>query len=157
MNIIERLTIPLQYGAAVCLVGMVAITCADVIGNAFGNPILGTEEITSLAGSIFLAFGLAYTEYHKGHIGVDILYRRFPAPLKRTVSLITSMASAGFFLLAAWQSVTYAAEMTEKGVITETLGLPIQYVIYCVAVGCFILTLVMILEILFSFKERAHE
>lgn len=157
MNIIEKLVTPLKYGAGACLLGMVLITCADVIGNAFDHPILGTEEITSLAGSIFLAFGLAYTQANKGHIGVDLLYRHFPRPMKVVVDLTTSLASALFFLLATWQSVSYAAEMARKGVVTETLGLPVQYVIYGVAAGCGILTLVLTLEIIFSFKGQAHE
>ena len=66
-------------GAGLCLLGMVPLTTADVVGSQFGYPILGSEEIVSLLGSLVIAFSMPFAQVEKSHIGVDLLY----FPLKK--------------------------------------------------------------------------
>jgi len=43
----------------------------------FGHPILGSEEITSFMAILMMAGAMPYTHYEKGHIGVNLIIRKF--------------------------------------------------------------------------------
>jgi TRAP-type C4-dicarboxylate transport system permease small subunit len=51
---------------AVCLAGMMLLTCSDVIGRFFGHPILGAEEIVGFMAA--LAMGAAMPYAHAMHL-----------------------------------------------------------------------------------------
>ena len=137
----------LKIGAGLSLLGMVCLTCADVIGGVFGHPVLGSEEIVGLMGTIVLAFGLPVTHREKGHVGVDLLYRLFPDRAKRVTDICINLTSCVFFSLAAWQSFLYAREIKAVGQVSPTIQFPIYYVIYGVSLGCLVLAVVILAEL----------
>jgi TRAP-type C4-dicarboxylate transport system permease small subunit len=146
----------LRAGSGLCLMTMVLLTCADVAGGIFGHPVLGSEELVGLLGSLLLAFSLPYAHLEKAHVGVEIIFDKFPRPLQIAVDLVTRAASTIFFFLAAWQSYRYAAEMKRVGLVSTTVQFPIHWVISLVCLACLILALVMVLEFFLTFKEDAR-
>ena len=147
----------LKAGSGLCLVGMVGLTCADVVGGMFDHPVLGSEELVGLMGSLFLAFALSITEYENGHIGVDLIHRHFKPGLKRAVDTAVSLMGAVFFGLVSWQSFLYAAEMERVGLVSPTIEFPVHYVIYGVALGSAGLALVILVKFLDIASGRRHE
>lgn len=147
----------LRIGAGISLLGMVVLTCADVVGGLFDRPVLGSEEIVGLMGAIVLAFGLPLTHHEKGHIGVDLLYRLFPDTMKRVVDIGISLVTGVFFGLVAWQSYLYAAEMKKVGLVSPTIQFPVHYVIYGVFFGCLILTIMILVELIDGLKGETNE
>ena len=136
---------------------MVVITCADVVGGLFDRPILGSEEVVGLMGTLLLAFSLPVTHLEKGHIGVDLLYRFFPDRMKKTVDVVVSLISATFFGLVSWQSYLYAEEMKKVGEVSATIQFPIQYILYGVSLGCLVLALVIIVEFVSLLRGQEDE
>lgn len=143
----------LRAGSGLCLMAMVLLTCSDVIGGVFGYPVLGSEELVGLLGSLFLAFSLPYAHLKKAHVGVEIVYDRLPRVLRKGIDFVTRTVAAGFFCLVAWQSYLYAAEMKRVGLVSTTVRFPIYGVIYLVSVACLILSLVMIAEFFLPLEE----
>ena len=100
MKSVNFLTRVLRAGAGLSLLGMMVLTCADVVGGLFDYPILGSEEVVALLGALLLAFALPVTEREKGHVGVDLVYRLLSDNVKKAFDIVVSLASAAFFLLA---------------------------------------------------------
>jgi C4-dicarboxylate transporter DctQ subunit len=142
----------LRAGAGLSLIGMVGLTCADVIGSLFDHPILGSEEMVALMGAVLLAFALPVTHSEKGHIGVDLLYRLFPIKMQIAVDIGIDLISFVFFSLAAWQSYLFAAEIKKVGEVSGTLQFPLHYVIYGVFLGCLVLALVVLADLVRAIK-----
>ncbi|MCF8107277.1 MAG: TRAP transporter small permease [Desulfohalobiaceae bacterium] len=143
--------------AGILLVGMMLLTCADVVGNLFGYPVLGSEEIVSLCAAVLLAFALPMVHRDKGHIGVDLLYLRFPPLLKRINNIFLSLISGVFFFLTARECYEYGNELKATGEVSSTLQLPIYYVLYAISVACFILFLVLLFEFISLVKGERNE
>ncbi len=143
--------------AGILLVGMMLLTCADVVGNLFGHPVLGSEEIVSLCAAVLLAFALPVVHRDKGHIGVDLLYLRFPPLWKRINNLFLSFITAVFFFLTARECYDYGNELKATGEVSSTLQLPTYYVLYAIAFACFILFLVLVFEFLSLVKGDRNE
>ena len=55
IKMLSRVPDFLNLAAGACLVGMMLLTCADVIGGVFGYPILGSEELVRLMAAMVLA------------------------------------------------------------------------------------------------------
>jgi TRAP-type C4-dicarboxylate transport system permease small subunit len=157
MKTIDLLIGILKIGAGLSLLGMVLLTCADVIGGVFGHPVLGSEEVVGLMGTIVLAFGLPVTHREKGHVGVDLLYRLFPDRAKRVVDIGINLTCTIFFSLAAWQSFLYAREIKAVGQVSATIQFPIYYIIYGVSLGCLVLALVILAELVYLVGGRTDE
>ncbi len=157
MKIMKIVIACLRIGAGLSLMGMVVLTCADVVGGLFDEPVLGSEEIVGLMGALVLAFGLPLTHHEKGHIGVDLLYRIFPDAMKRVVDIGISLVTSVFFGLLAWQSYLYAAEMKKVGLVSATIQFPVHYVIYGVCFGCFVLTIMIFAELIEGLKGETNE
>ena len=132
--------------SAVMLVAMMLITCSDVAGNIFGFPILGSEEIVSLMAAILIACVLPAAHQERAHIGVDLLYMRFSPRVKRINNLILGVLKIGFFGLMSFECVKYGLELRRIGQVTAILEIPNYLVIFVVAFGCMVLTLVLAAE-----------
>jgi len=139
------------------LVAMMLVTCGDVVGNMFGHPLLGSEEIVSLLAALLIAFSLPAAHQEKAHIGVDMLYLKFSPRLKKINNVIISVLTSIFFVLVAWECFKYALDLKRIGQVTAVLELPLYYVLYAVAAGCGFLSLVVVSQLFNMIKEGSHE
>ena len=152
MQIAKWLSDILKKAGGVCLIGMMLLTCADVVGSFFGHPLLGSEELTGMAAFLLLAFALPSTEMEKGHVGVDLLYMILPVRIQKINDCVVAFISFAFFCLVTWQCWLYADEVGEAGQVSATLQFPTFYLIYGVSFACGILALVIFIELLTLLK-----
>jgi TRAP-type C4-dicarboxylate transport system permease small subunit len=157
MGFVYWLSNLLKKVAGTCLLGMMLLTCADVVSGMFGHPILGSEEIVGLMAAVVLAFALPATQIENAHVGVDLLVRHLPQKVKYVNDKITLLACFIFFLLVAWQCYLYADKLRNVGQVSSTLKLPTYLLIYGVAFSCLILALVILVEFLTPKKEITNE
>ena len=59
--------------AGIFLLGMIALTCANILLRLFWFPVRGTFELMGFFGAIVTAFALGYTQVNKGHIARAVL------------------------------------------------------------------------------------
>jgi TRAP-type C4-dicarboxylate transport system permease small subunit len=154
---IQSLSVLFRRLAGIMLVGMMLLTCADVAGNFFGSPILGSEEVVGLMASLLIAFALPAAHEEKAHIGIDLLYLKFPGWLKRINNTVLHIVSAVFFAVTGWECYKYGNELQKTGQVSATLELPTYYITYAISVACFVLTLVILAEIYRILIEGRHE
>lgn len=141
--------------AAVCLVGMAAMTGADVfLRGAFNTPIFGCEEIVAILGVIAVGFSLPYAHYQKSHIGVEILVRRLPRRVRNAVELVTNLATLFLVGIITWRMFLYAGTLAESGEVSMNLELPEYCVVYVLSFGFFVYSLCLLTDIVKFFTGR---
>lgn len=143
--------------SGIMLIAMMLVTCTDVVGNLFGFPVLGSEEIVSLMAALLIAFVLPAAHDEKAHIGVEILYLTFSSRVKRILNTLLSILMVVFFGLMSWECLNYGTELKRIGQVSATLELPTFYVLYAVAFGCTVLTLVIAAKIVGLVKGNCYE
>ncbi|MBN2232263.1 MAG: TRAP transporter small permease [Deltaproteobacteria bacterium] len=155
MSLIKLLVRWFNYGAALCVVLMMGLTCADVIGRLFRHPILGTYEMVGLLGALAIALALPSTTLEKGHVAVDFLVEKCPSHLRRLIDILMSLLGAVLFALIAWQSLLYADGLRETGEVTLSCQLPFWPVVDAIAVSALLVSVVLLAESLPAARNGA--
>lgn len=152
MNLLEKFSHKLNQAgivvAGLFLAAMIAITCGNIFTRIVWIPIQGTFELMGFFGALVTAFALGYTQMNKAHISVDILVNRFPEKVQRFLNGVNCIICSIFFSLAGWQIAKWANTLRATGEVTETLRIIYYPFTYGVAAGCFLLALVLLVELI---------
>lgn len=134
--------------AGIFLVGMCLLTCANIVLRVTWVPIPGTFELMGFFCAVVTAFALGYTRMKRGHIAVNVLINTFSKRTRSVLSVINGAACMLFFSLAAWQVAKKATILMKTGEVTETLRIVYYPFTYAVAVGCIVLALVLLMDMI---------
>ena len=135
------------FVAGTFMVAMILITCTNIFSRLVWVPVKGTFELMGFFGAVVTAFALGYTQAKKAHISVDILVNRFPKRVQKILNGINSVICMIFFALAGWQIAKLGNTLRTTGEVTETLRVIYYPFTYGVALGCFLLSLVLLVEL----------
>jgi TRAP-type C4-dicarboxylate transport system permease small subunit len=149
-KILEKIFVTI---AGILLLTMVLLTCANIVGRIFHQPINGTVELMGLCGAVVVALGLAYSQRKKEHIAVDLLTNRFPPLLKKTTLVVSYLAGILFSIIAAWQIIRIAGVLHRSGEVTETLRIIYYPFTYIVGFGFITMALAFTADILATFNN----
>ena len=138
----------LLFIAGLFLLGMMLLTCSNIVLRMIWVPIKGTFELMGFFGAVLTTFSLGYTQVQKGHILVDILTSQFPARAQNIINLVGHFISMVFFVLVSWQITKWATTLRTTGEITETLRIIYYPFTYAAAFGCGVLSLVFLADFL---------
>jgi TRAP-type C4-dicarboxylate transport system permease small subunit len=134
---------------AILLLGwMVLSTSANIILRAVWRPLGGTVEVMAYSSALVAAFALGYAQRERANISVDLLLEKYPIWLRKIFMCINSILVGAFFCLVGWQLTRYAATLRVAGEVSETLGIVYYPFTYGVALGCFVLAFVMLVDLL---------
>lgn len=153
INGLKRLRSVLKIIGAVSLVGMMVLTCADVVGRYLGHPIFGSVEIVGYLAVMTAIMSLAYTHKEKGHIGVEILVRNFSKHTQDGIEIFTHVIGAVLSGVITWRMFLYAGTIRRSGEVSMNLELPEHIIIYVASFCFFVLLLTMIEEIVAATKR----
>ena len=152
-KLLDRLGVWLKVLGAACLVGMMFLTCADVVGRHFRHPIFGSVEIVGFLSTLAVAMSLPYTHKVKGHIGVEILARMLSEKTQAILDIVTGILSLGLFGIVTWRMWVYAGTIKDSGEVSMNLEFPEFTVIYAVAFCFFIFSLMILQDIIRDIKQ----
>ena len=155
-KIIDWIQDRLKMLGAACLVGMMFLTCIDVIGRLMGHPIFGSIELVGFMATLAVAMALPYTHQAKGHIGVEMLWQVFSEKTRAIVDLCTGFLSLGLFILVTWRMTLYAHTIQKSGEVSMNLELPEHFIVYAVAFCFVIFTLIILQNILQTIKDLSE-
>jgi TRAP-type C4-dicarboxylate transport system permease small subunit len=158
MELLEKISVflnrSLLWIGGVFLVGMIVLTCGNIVFRLVWVPIRGTFELMGYFGAIVTAFALGYTQMKRGHIAVDVLVNSFSDKRRKVVDTINYTVCFLFFGVAAWQIAIKATTLMNTGEITETLRIIYYPFTYGVALGCAVLSLVLFTDLIKSFIPK---
>ncbi|MBD3666071.1 TRAP transporter small permease [Sulfitobacter sp. TSTF-M16] len=124
-RLVDTASLFLANMAAVILLGLVALTCVDVIGRYFfASPLVGAVELVRLcmAGIIFFSFPFMFLR--NDHIIVDLI----PLFRRGWIGWATAIVTLGLTIVVAYyigdRVYDYAVRAMEDGDTTEYLHIP---------------------------------
>ena len=135
------------------LVGMMVVTCVDVVFRGFNRPIFGAVEVVSFMATVVLACAMPLTEFENGHVGVDLFIRRLSPRAQAWCDAITKLCSGILFALVCWQMWLYGNTVKATGEVSMSLQFPDYILIYVVSVAFGVLGLVILTECLMKFRK----
>jgi len=140
---VGRLASAFNAIAAGAVVGMMVLTCIDVLLRLLRHPIPGTYEIVCMLGAVFVSFSLARTTVDQGHIAVDFLVQRLPNRFRNVVEAVNAGICALLFTVVCRQCVTYALDLKASGEVSMTLQMPLFPFVFGIALGSAMLSVVL--------------
>ena len=140
------LALALAAGACVCL--MMLITCADVLGRAFGRPLTGAYDVVSLLGVLAIACGLPYTTAVKGHVAVEFFFLKLPRRARIVVDTVNRLLVCALFVALCGRSAQYGLDLLRSGEVTPTVQIPVFWVPLVIAASCGLVALVVLHNLL---------
>lgn len=139
--------------AAILIVALMLMVVSDVIGRyVFNNPLTGTLEVTELfvVGIVYAA--LAYTQFLKAHISVDLLVIHYGPGKRLTAETITLLILLAFFALLVWQGSRMAWDSWQIREISVGPPIPIYPGKVIVPIGSFLICIRLIIQIAENLK-----
>ncbi len=152
-SILDKLSHRMKQLGAFFLMGMVAVTCCDVVGRFFGSPIFGSEEIVTFLLCLVVAFSLPFSHQEKIHVGVEILVRLLPPKTRKIVKLCTDIATLALMVTITVMMFAYARTTQLSGEVSMNLELPEYWVIYALAACFCALSFFILRDIVLFFKK----
>lgn len=123
-KIADRLIGLSAIAGAIGLFIEVGVILVDVIGRAFGHPMYGSQDITTMTMVIVVFGGMALCDRNGGHIAVDIFERRYPDWLNRGVDILSALLGAVIFSGIAYSVLDSAKISVMLNLNTNLLNLP---------------------------------
>ena len=108
----------------------------DVISRYFfSNAVRGSNEYVSLAETVLIFFGLAYTQYKRGMVHVTFFMRMLPKRGPVISWAIVNLFGTVVSILLMYASFVHAAFITEMRSATLTLYIPYYPFYYLMGTG----------------------
>ncbi len=144
----------LNWVAVCSLLGMMSLTCAEVILRRLGHPILGAYEIVGFLGAIVSGLAMAQTTIERGHVAVQVLVARFHPNVQKCIYLFGHLLSILLFALLFLECLRYGNDLRVSGEVSLTLRIPYYPIVYGIAISAAVVCLVHLVDILFVMLNR---
>jgi TRAP-type C4-dicarboxylate transport system permease small subunit len=123
-NITDRLIGLCAFSAGLGLLTVVAVILADVVGRAFGAPVMGARDVSEMTMVIVVFGGMALCDRSGGHIVMDLFERHYPPAVNRWIDIIAALLGAVIFAAIAWTVWESAGISRMLNLSTNLLNLP---------------------------------
>jgi TRAP-type C4-dicarboxylate transport system permease small subunit len=155
-RIVKRISEWMVVVSCVMLAIMMFVSTADVIGRYFfDKPLEGSWELTGMSLVVCGSFAMAYTQFVKGHIQINIICDRLSRRWRAGVYIFSYTVCIIACALVVWQAGTRMVDYFGKTVGGETisLGMPIWPFMLAMVIGFFWIALTFIVDIYDCFVE----
>lgn len=137
-----------SVGAGV-IFALMLITGIDVIGRyLFHRPLVGAFEMTELALALMVLFGWGYNQAIKGHIDIDLLYKRLPLSVQTILDFLTPLLGLSLFVFVSWQAINFTLDSIGWGEATEMLHMPVWIFKLMIFIGSVSISLQFVVDII---------
>jgi TRAP-type C4-dicarboxylate transport system permease small subunit len=142
-----------SIGAGV-IFALMLITGIDVIGRyLFQRPLVGAFEMSELALAIMVLFGWGYNQAIKGHIDIDLLYKRLPLSVQTILDFLTPLLGLALFSFVSWQAVKFTLDSIGWGEATEMLHMPVWIFKLTIFIGAVSISLQFVVDIITACRK----
>jgi len=90
------------YCSAGFMLVMLLVVVVDVVARVARVPLKGSYDLGEILMACITYTAIAYTQYEKGHVRVDIVLGRLPRRVAMALDALTLLASTAVALLIAW-------------------------------------------------------
>ena len=137
----------------VLLIGVLVLTVVDVIlRRVFALPIKGSYEIASVLTGLAMALGIAYAQTERAHLVIEAL--PFPMWVRHILDNIGRFISLVMYSLLTWQITVLGADFRKVGQVFEAIRFPRYPVVWGLALGCALMSLLLLFELYSSISKK---
>ena len=133
----------LEVIAGIALVLVMLLTGCDIVGRAFGMPVLGSYELVSFAGGLVIGLAVPSTSRVKGHVIVDLVLEMVSVRTVFVLKIITRLVGIAMFLLMSYAFIRMGTYIRLSGEVTSVLRIPFYPVAYAMGGAFFVEVLVL--------------
>ena len=156
-NIVNKINQKSSWISYAAISAMMVFVFVDVILRYFGHPTSGSVDIVQMLSVVAVSFTFGYTHVKKRHPTISLLVSHFPKNIRWIINIITTFLSLLLFLLLTWQSANLAKHMWINHEGTMTLGIPVFPMIYGIAFGSALMSLVIIIDLMMLLFKGIQE
>ena len=154
-GILQKTSKWLSVIAGTSLTLMMLLTVSDVLGRAFGHPIMGTYEVAGLMLALVIGFAMPKVSLARQHVYMDFI-DRLSKRNRALMNIFTRILCIILFVLIGYSLFGVGNEYRVSGETSPTIRLPFYPLAYGVGICCFVECFVFVFEIARSWRER-HE
>ncbi|MDO5625043.1 MAG: TRAP transporter small permease [Pseudomonadota bacterium] len=119
-----------RVGGAV-LVALTAMTVVSIIGRSLTGlglgPVRGDFELVEMGSALAVFCFLPWCHLKRGHAVVDMLWRSYPAGLRRFLDIATQALMLAVWLLLTWRMAVGMQDYMGNGETTFILQMPVWW------------------------------
>lgn len=135
----------LEAFAALVLMALMFLTCADVLGRyLFDNAVDGSVELTELAIALIVFAEMPVITWRGTHVIVDILDKWMGKMVVFVLSVVSSLLISASLYFLATRMMKQADRSIRREVVTEYLEMPVGYIVQYIAVMSYATAALMI-------------
>lgn len=144
--------------AAVALVGIVLLTCVDVVGRYLLNrPLTGAFELSEMAMGALVFASLPLVTLRRQQVTVDLLDWLVPASWRAMQDVAANLIAALCVGVVAWRLWVKAAEMLANGETTAVLKIPMYPLVHAMALLSFLTAIVILAMAWLDTRSRRRQ
>lgn len=126
-----------ETGMALFLLGMVALTFADVIGRRIvGKPIYGANDITEHLMALVVFAGLPLVTAAGAHLTIDLLDKFVNRPWMGWWRVLVSLLVTAILGLIAWLFLKHGFNASKISEVSQALRAPRAPLYFFIATSC---------------------
>jgi TRAP-type C4-dicarboxylate transport system permease small subunit len=131
--------------AGLAVLAIVVLISFDVLMRYFFNqPQLFVDEVASFLEILVIFGGLAYTFRTGGHVRVDLLTGRLPAPARAWLRLVSLLVGLTFLGVVIWPTVQSAITAYRYGRVSTVMLYPLWVPMLLIPAGLALLGVAML-------------
>lgn len=133
--------------SATILCAMMFLTATDVVMRyIFKLPISGAFELAEYMMAFIIPFSIAYCAEQKGHVSVELFFKKLPKYIQNTLDVVISVSTLIFAGLLTWQNILYVGETYRDHLASSVLLIPSYPFIVPVFIGAGAYTVIVALQ-----------
>ena len=109
---------------SIALILEMIVILIDVIGRAFGSPLLGSQDLVTMIMVSIVFGGMAMCDRNGGHISIDLFERYASVKTNRMIDAFSALLGAIIFLMIAWTVYESAKLSLMLNLSTNLLNIP---------------------------------
>lgn len=133
---------------SLALLFVMGVIVVDVIGRAFGSPLYGGHDLTTMTMIIIVFGAMALCDRKGGHIAVDLFERKFPPAMNRAIDFLVAVFGIVIFVALAWATYDSAQISQMLNLSTNLLNLPKAWFQWALSIFCLVTAFGLLLRAL---------
>ncbi len=150
---VRMLVYVLEIIAALGIITMMLLTCAEVILRIFRISVTGVVDVVCVAAAVTAAAAIPYTTACKGHVAIEYFFQKLSRRGRIVVDTLVRICVVLLFGFLTVECVSYGMSLKANGQVTPTLQMPDFWVPYVLAASCAVVCLVTIYHLFHPGKE----
>jgi TRAP-type C4-dicarboxylate transport system permease small subunit len=152
-QVVRILVFALEIVAAIGILTMMLVTCAEVILRIFRISMTGVIDLVCVAAAVSAAAAMPYTTACKGHVAIEYFFQKLSRFGRAVVDTFCRLCVILLFGFLSVECISYGMSLRARGQVTPTLQMPEFWVPYVLAASCVVVCLVTVYHLFHPGKE----